>query len=247
MSKHFYLVAALCCWFLASVSVEAFKYPSGHGSGTRIMPYQSAPYVASLRKNGEHICSGTILSRNFILTAARCVGTRKNGEFKPYDPKGLTAYVGNTNRLNGGTEADVEAVTVHKKIGADIALLQLSKPLDLSPEIKPIRLGDSQIKTGSPVTVLGWGLPRTKHEAPKHLEGLTMSASTECKKSPSLLCLGYKWQNSICNADAGGPVTYKGQLVGVATFRERDCGLYRSESFTNVAYYADWIKHHSVL
>lgn len=53
---------------------------------------QQFPHQVSLRRKGFHICSGTILSTQYVLTAAQCVVQSFSGGINRYNNYNLLFY-----------------------------------------------------------------------------------------------------------------------------------------------------------
>ena len=69
----------------------------------------SRPYLASLRKNNEHICGGCLISTSHVLTAASCVVLFKDD--KPYEK--YSVVLGTVNLENGGVHRKILDIHVH--------------------------------------------------------------------------------------------------------------------------------------
>lgn len=86
-------------------------------------------WTVSLSIASNYLCSGSILSSSWIITAAHCV----------YDTIGssIIVYAGSNIRWTGTQSRSVSRVIVHSKYNSanytnDIALLQLTTPLDMN-------------------------------------------------------------------------------------------------------------------
>ncbi|KAM7347493.1 transmembrane protease serine 9-like [Cochliomyia hominivorax] len=216
------------------------------------------PYQISLRLNGSHICGGSIISRNYILTAAHCVGDEDEGEvYHPYDPNLFTIRAGSTNRLMGGVVKQVAKIIVHENYGNflnDVALLKLESSLVYSDGIKPIPLATAEIPVGSNVVISGWGRLKTGGDSPIRLQWNTLEfiSKLQCftsifMSSDALICLAHQQDNGACNGDSGGPAVFNGELVGVAGFVVGGCGTKNPDGYAKVFYHVAWIKEHSDL
>lgn len=117
------------------------------------------PYEASLRKlNNDHLCSASILSGRFLLTAAHCfLGMDLN-------PKTIYAVVGAVNLKTGGTKVTLNKIISHKDFSLDthsndIALVRSVKSIIFTDVVQPIALPKQNLPDEGNVNVFvsGWG------------------------------------------------------------------------------------------
>ncbi|KAJ8313380.1 hypothetical protein KUTeg_009070 [Tegillarca granosa] len=139
-----------------------------HGDGSsRIVNGQTTqienhPWQISLRYNGNHICGGSILSSNSILTAAHCLGD---------NPAIYSILAGSSSRTSTTVgqirNATIDPKEKHKEYNSppggypnDIAILLLSEELVLNGDsVKAVSLPGSSFNPDSSnnCVMSGWG------------------------------------------------------------------------------------------
>ncbi|XP_001355049.4 serine protease SP24D-like [Drosophila pseudoobscura] len=244
-----------CCLLPAGHSA-----PSG-GIDGRIVGGEDAalgqfPHQVSLRNAGSHSCGGSILSRNYILTAAHCVtnDADENGVHTPIAASRFTIRAGTNDRFSGGVLLQVAEVIVHENYGDflnDIALLRLESPLFYSNNIKAIALPTANTPAGADIIISGWGRIKHQGDLPRYLQYNTVKSISveECGELidfgvESELCLLHPADNGACNGDSGGPAVYNDQVVGIAGFVYGSCGSTYPDGYARVHYFNDWIRQH---
>lgn len=208
----------------------------------------SAPYQVSLQGLFGHSCGGSIIDREWVLTAAHCVQTTS--------PKLLKVLVG-TNKLNaGGQRYGVEKFFIHSRYSIpafhnDIALVKLKSTLQYSDLVQPIVYSERELPENATLRLTGWGRLSTIGSIPNNLQTIDLKyvPYEECKRlhnnSPNVdighVCTLTKKGEGACNGDSGGPLVYDGKLVGVVNFGV-PCAKGFPDAYARVSYYHDWIR-----
>lgn len=121
--------------------------------GGFLVNIKRVPWQVSLQLHG-HICGGSIISDQWILTAAHCLWLPS---FK--------VRVGAMNKFWGGQSHDIDKVIKHehydeRSLDFDFGLIRLKNMLKFNGRIQPIRLpniDDADIVAGEKCLVSGWG------------------------------------------------------------------------------------------
>ena len=142
---------------------------NGHRDGTHDNPWQVA-----LRSFGETKCGASLISRQWVLTAAHCVD----------DVLEIEVVVG-LYKIDGSGEEDYrvkgDAIKIHPGYGKDpkhewkhdIALLKLPEKVELGEDVQPIclparKLLDKDLPNTAIAT--GWGDTSFNGKRPKYLQ-----------------------------------------------------------------------------
>jgi secreted trypsin-like serine protease len=177
------------------------------------------PWQAQLSVPGyAHWCGGSIVDREWILTAAHCVDGMTAADF--------TVRLGLHRR--SAPDGNLQTRTVRRivqhpdydgsTIQNDVALLELSSPVTYQPRVQPIAIRATNAPVGTPAVVSGWGWTMAWGSASDVLqEGIMPVESTAtCNAAGTLsltvddatmVCAGTVSGNTGgCHGDSGGPL-----------------------------------------
>lgn len=228
------------------------------------------PHQVSLQTGG-HFCGGSVISKDYVLTAAHCAEGQTASRLK--------VRVGSSFKAKDGELVQVEEVTVHPKynpktVDYDFALLKLSKSLEFGENVNAVKLPkkNDRPEAGTLCTVSGWGNTQKPNESTDKLRATVVPvvAQEECQAAYNdfygvtdrMVCAGYKnggkdsckdifWKRSwiwinyeffLGQGDSGGPLTANGTLVGVVSWG-KGCALANYPGvYARVAVVRDWVK-----
>ncbi|KAF5285990.1 hypothetical protein FQR65_LT12987 [Abscondita terminalis] len=224
--------------------------------GGSVANIEQYPHHVSLQLAENHICSGSIIGSKWILTAAHCVEILLIVQVLK-----AIVLVGTNNLQSGGQKHSIEQVIVHDEfdpyiVKNDIALLKLSKNVNISDIVKIVPFDSVPPPDYSACQLSGWGYTSNDWAESPSLNplpllqqiSLTIMPLDQCELRLRVydtnLCTSGNVGQGTCHGDSGGALISSGRQVGVASFGI-PCGKGEPDAYTSVAAYTDWIEEYS--
>ncbi|XP_062397263.1 transmembrane protease serine 12 isoform X2 [Sardina pilchardus] len=231
--------------------------------GGRNAPDGAWPWQVSIQKNSQHFCGGSILSAQWVISAAHCFDYERT-------QLNLQVMAGERSLLRRGQHAqhrDIKKIIYHRHYSVvaydhDVVLLQLSTPLHFTDRVQPVCTIQNETEEGtltfSACFITGWG--STRYEGP----GVVRLREAEVDLIPRETCNQLHWYNGLvsenmicagfeegnvdsCQGDSGGPLQCYSEeqqrfyLVGVTSFGDECALAMRPGVYARASKYTDWM------
>uniref|UniRef100_A0A669D281 Zgc:100868 n=2 Tax=Oreochromis niloticus TaxID=8128 RepID=A0A669D281_ORENI len=175
---------------------------SGILGGTSMATAGSWPWMASLQKNGSHVCGGTLVALDSVLSNANCFSS------SPVASE-WTVVLGRL-KLNGSNPFEVTLnvtnITLSNTTGTNIAILRLSAQPTLTDYIQPICLDNGRtFAEGLACWAAGWSPGRGGAEEVMQQFNTSVVNCGNSSSSESICTDVFALQQG----DSGGPLMCK--------------------------------------
>ncbi|XP_067644987.1 collagenase-like [Eurosta solidaginis] len=233
-------------------AVASPRITNGQTAAANQFPYQAGLSLF----NGEisHFCGGSLISNEWVLTAAHCTLTAMN----------VTVYLGSITRLDPivRLEVDKSNIKVHREFEMetarnDIALIKIPA-VKYSAAIQSVSLPKRASRyptyVNKVVEASGWGLTSdtaTSNSPVLEFANLKVISNEVCAEEygssiidSGKICTATVNRTGVCGGDSGGPLVLaysKLQIGIISIYSNKGCESDAPAAYTRVTSYLDWI------
>ncbi|BFG02058.1 trypsin zeta-like [Drosophila madeirensis] len=229
----------------------------GHLASVRMLKMDRVQFGAG------HVCAGSLIRDNAVLTAAQCFVDREigDGHFLPMSE--FFVVLGTPNRFESSPNTlkfelkhrvlmqDMFDMKFHEM---DVALLILNGSVPQPhPAVQPIQIADQIFGRKTECQMSGWGRDPTGYSSEAAVSVrvpfigpricLIKQMMQEFFVQPGMICAKHfgKVKRGYCTGDAGGSLECEGQLAGIVSWGISCDSPYHPGIYTDVLYYTQWI------
>jgi len=205
------------------------------------------PFIVSLQGDSGHFCGGSLIRKDWVLTAAHCVA----------DGSPQQVVIG-LHALSDASSAEVfhaRQVITHPQNNADnqdydFALIQL----DHDSKFAPITMNREEIRGATDFVTAGWGTTSSGGDLADNLMKVTVpfQDAAACEKAypgkttNTMICAGLEeGGKDSCQGDSGGPLTVGAgadrKLVGVVSWGEGCASPHKYGVYGKVSSATTWV------
>lgn len=227
--------------------------PTGQIIGGTDARIEDVPHQVSLQSFGFGFCGGSIISNEWVVTAAHCMS---------YPAEWITVRAGTATKSSGGSTHPVAEIIVHERYTTnrygvpenDVAVLRVKTPFRLDATRQPVQLfkRNEESVAGVGAVITGWGSVVEGGGTTEVLQTVTVpivskSSCNDAYKSYGGLPFGQicaavpEGGKDACQGDSGGPMTIQGRLAGLVSWGYGCARPGYPGVHTEIAAFSDWI------